>query len=626
MEHTKYLFFSGKGGVGKTTMACATAVHYAEQGKRTLIITTDPASNLADVFETEIGHKITPLGISNLWGMEIDPDISTQEYREHILAPMRAVMPVDVMKVLEEQFNSPCTTEIASFDRFVDFMVAEKEGKGETYDVVIFDTAPTGHTIRLLELPVDWSKHIEESVRGGGNTCIGPVASIQEKKIKYDEATRLLGDPERTTFIFVLQPEATSLFETKRSSEELITIGVKKIELIVNGILPEEVCEHPFFLRRFEMQQKYLGEITRLFPVPKRRMFQQDGEIKGLAALRNIAQDLFTPKSGDGSYRLHSSADIVTEEPGSPVADNILEIMRPNGQTKALFFTGKGGVGKTTVSCASALQLASEGYKTLLLTTDPASHIGEVLSQHVGDTIQPVTGVKNLVATIIGQRKATEEYKARILADASSKYSEDMLIAIKEELDSPCTEEMAAFDKFMHYVESDEFDVVVFDTAPTGHTLRLLELPFDYSDQVSLMVTTTDKGTAAKSETQQRFERIIARMKDPERSVFAFVVYPESTPVVEAYRAMLDLKAAGIPTQFVVANQVLSPEYCGNDYFARRLAMQAKYLKEIKERFQLPMAVMPLLETEIKGLAMVERTARELFKNETFSYAVEQSV
>jgi len=613
MTQTKYIFFSGKGGVGKTTMACATAVNYAEQGLRTLIITTDPASNLADVFETEIGHKITPLGIPNLWGMEIDPDISTQEYRKRILAPMRAVMPIDVMKVLEEQFNSPCTTEIASFDRFVDFMVAEKEGKGETYDVVIFDTAPTGHTVRLLELPVNWSKHIEESAKGGGNTCIGPVASIQENKKKYDEATRLLGDPERTTFIFVLQPEATSLFETKRSSEELKTIGVKKIELIVNGILPREVCEHPFFAKRYEMQQKHLQEITSLFPVPQRRMLQRDGEIKGLAALRNIARDLFSSNGKVGSYRLHATQGTATEVYSDLTADNILELMRPNGQTKALFFTGKGGVGKTTVSCAAAFQLASQGYKTLLLTTDPASHIGEVLSQHVGDSIRPVNGFQNLYATIIDQRKATEEYKTRILADAAAKYSHDMLIAIREELESPCTEEMAAFDKFMHYIESDEFEVVVFDTAPTGHTLRLLQLPFDYSDQVALMVTTSDRSAAAKSETQQRFDRIIARMKDPERSVFAFVVYPESTPVVEAYRAMLDLKAAGIPTQFVVANQVLSPENCTNEYFAHRQAMQAKYIKEIKERFQLPMAVMPLLETEIKGMAMVERAAHELF-------------
>jgi arsenite-transporting ATPase len=172
----QYIFFSGKGGVGKTTMACATAVHYAESGKKTLIITTDPASNLADVFESRIGHKITPLGIENLWGMEIDPDKATEEYRERILAPMRAVMPVSVMKVMEEQFNSPCTTEIASFDRFVDFMVMEQSENEIPYDVIIFDTAPTGHTIRLLELSVDWSKHSEERTKGGGNTCIGPVA------------------------------------------------------------------------------------------------------------------------------------------------------------------------------------------------------------------------------------------------------------------------------------------------------------------------------------------------------------------------------------------------------------------------------------------------------------------
>lgn len=264
MNNTKYIFFSGKGGVGKTTMACATAVHYANEGKKTLIVTTDPASNLADVFETEIGHKITPL-LPNLWGMEIDPDKATEEYRERILAPMRAVMPESVMTVLEEQFNSPCTTEIASFDRFVDFMVAEKEGKGERYDLVIFDTAPTGHTIRLLELPVDWSKHIEESAKGSGNTCIGPVASIQENKVKYDEATRLLGDVERTTFMFVLQPEETSVYETKRSSKELKEIGVKNIELIINGMLPEEVCEHPFFKSRFDMQQKYIKIIESNF-------------------------------------------------------------------------------------------------------------------------------------------------------------------------------------------------------------------------------------------------------------------------------------------------------------------------------------------------------------------------
>lgn len=614
MNHTEYIFFSGKGGVGKTTMACATAVHCANEGKKTLIVTTDPASNLADVFETEIGHKITQL-LNNLWGMEIDPDKATVEYRERILAPMRAVMPESVMLVLEEQFNSPCTTEIASFDRFVDFMVSEKEEKGEKYDIVIFDTAPTGHTIRLLELPVDWSKHIEEAAKGHGNTCIGPVASIQESKEKYDEATRLLGDATRTTFMFVLQPEETSVFETKRSSKELKEIGIKNVELIINGLLPEEVCDHPFFKNRFEMQQKYINIIESDFHCKTRKMFQRDGEIKGIDRILNIEKDLFANKN-EQSYTIPIRIDCNNELEKvafeSFFADSIDEIIKPNKKTKSLYFTGKGGVGKTVISVAAAYKFATEGYKTLLLTTDPAAHIGEVLEQNITDQIQKVEGIENLWSVIVDQEKATEEYKKRIIEESESKYSEDMMIAIKEELESPCTEEMAAFDKFMAYVESDDYDFVVFDTAPTGHTLRLLELPFDYSDQVRMMVSTNQKSKDAKLVTQKRFDKVIATMKNPEQSIFAFVVYPESTPVVEAYRAMLDLKEAGILTQFVVANQVLEPENCTNEYFIKRRKMQEKYLTEIKERFELPVIIMPLLESEIKGIGMIKKASKLL--------------
>jgi arsenite-transporting ATPase len=614
MRNTEHIFFSGKGCVGKTTMACATAVHYAESGLKTLIITTDPASNLADVFEKEIGHKITPLGIANLWAMEIDPDKATEEYRERILAPMRQIMPDDVMKVLEEQFNSPCTTEIASFDLFIDFIAGDSSEGSREYDVVIFDTAPTGHTIRLLELPLDWSKHIEESAKGSGNTCIGPVANIQANKKKYDEAINLLADPNRTKFVFVLQPDKTAIYETKRSSDELKTIGVKNIELIVNGILPDEVCENVFFKKRYEMQQKNLKKIKEIFPVPKKQVYQRDGEIKGIARIKNISNSLY-------DYDMDVTGFSFTYESGSALktdfdildSDSVMDLMTPQGQTKSIFFTGKGGVGKTTISCVTAFHLASRGHKTLLLTTDPASHIGEVLEQKIDDTVKKVEGVGNLWAVIIDQEKAVEEYKQKILDDASKKYSDDMLVAIREELESPCTEEMAAFDKFMAYAESEEYDVIVFDTAPTGHTLRLLELPFDYSEQVGLMVATTEKSEVVKGETEKRLDRIINRMKDPKRSVFAFVFYPESTPVVEAYRAMMDLKEAGIPTQFVVANQVLMPEYCTNEYFTRRRMMQEKYISHAKELFNLPMIIMPLADDEIRGINSIKRAAEELF-------------
>ncbi len=236
---TRYIFFSGKGGVGKTTMASATAIHYALTGERTLIVTTDPASNLADVFEQEIGHKITPVKgvLKNLFAMEIDPDEATREYKEGIIGPYRTIMPEDIIASLEEQLSGPCTTEMASFDRFIDFMETDE------YDVIVFDTAPTGHTIRLLELPVDWSRHIEEASKGSGQTCLGPVQSLQDSKDKYDRATALLKDTERTTFIFVMRPDKLSLYETLRASRELETIGIKPGEIIINGILPKEVCE-----------------------------------------------------------------------------------------------------------------------------------------------------------------------------------------------------------------------------------------------------------------------------------------------------------------------------------------------------------------------------------------------
>jgi len=287
MNQSRFLFFSGKGGVGKTSMAASTAVQEAEGGRKTLIVTTDPASNLADVFETEIGHRISPIpGVPNLWAMEIDPDQATTEYKEKTLGPMRAVFPADVIAVVEEQFNSPCTTEIAAFDRFVKFM------DDSEYDLIIFDTAPTGHTIRLLELPVNWSEFIDLSAKGSGQTCLGPVQAIQESKAMYDKAIAELRNPRATTFIFVVQPEAVAIGETERSVAEIRQLGVKSIELIINGILPEEVCQDTFFRARWEMQQRHLQEIERRLVMPTRRMFLEDDEIKGIEKLRHTGQML----------------------------------------------------------------------------------------------------------------------------------------------------------------------------------------------------------------------------------------------------------------------------------------------------------------------------------------------
>ena len=606
---TRYLFLSGKGGVGKTTMACATAVQEADIGLKTLIVTTDPASNLADVFEQPIGHQVTPIaGVPNLSAMEIDPDKATEEYRERILGPFREVMPADVIRLLEEQFRSPCTAEIAAFDRFVDFM------DGSDFDLVIFDTAPTGHTIRLLELPVDWSQFISDSAKGAGQTCMGPVQAIQASKEKYDRAITLLKDPNATRFVFVLQPEQTAIFETLRSAAELKRIGIASQELIVNGLLPADVCDQPLFRKRYEMQQGHLLEIRTRLPLPAREVLLQNGEVTGVESLRKMARAL----QGDHSISMATSAPVVRTD-GVPSVrglrpGELSSLLTPsNGTHKAIFFTGKGGVGKSSLSCVTAVHLASQGFKTLLLTTDPAAHIGQVLDVPVGDHPSPVTGVPGLWAARIDPKTASDEYKARVLRDARPRYSADMLAALREELESPCTEEMAAFDKFAGYVDSDEYDVIVFDTAPTGHTLRLLELPFDYSQQVELMVTTTKQSSDVRAETQARFASLIARLRDPERSVFVFVVYPESTPIVEAHRAMLDLKDAGIPTQLVVANQVIPADQATNRFFRSRREMQVRHLGDIETRFGVPLLVLPLLDREIRGLPVVTRAAELLF-------------
>ncbi len=600
---THYLFFSGKGGVGKTTLSTAAAIHHAMLGRKTLIITTDPAANLADVFEQEIGHRITPIrGIKNLQAMEINPDAAVAEYKERILAPYREILSEDLLSSVDEQLSGPCTLEVAAFDRFIDFM------EGEEYDVMVFDTAPTGHTIRLLELPVDWSNHIDEASRGSGQTCLGPVQTLQGSKEKYDRAMALLRDLQRTRFIFVMRPDELSLYETLRASKELSELGIESGEVIINGILPQEACTIDFFRKKFDAQQEIIRKACEVISKPTRYMMLRSGEVKGTDALKEVAAELFHE---NGSYRYSEPTPCVkataTDGVSSLPVPDLDRLWLPEGAPKAVFFTGKGGVGKTTLSCMAALQIARKGLKTLLVTTDPAAHIGQVLDMEIGD--HPTTVTENLDAARVDQEAAFIEYKERTLNEARGRYSDEMLRAMEEELNSPCTEEMAAFDKFIRYIEEGTYEVIVFDTAPTGHTLRLLDLPFDYAKEAEGM---QEGAGRVKEETEDRFRKIIETIRDPKRSVFSLVLYPEYTPMIESYRAMLDLRKAGIETRMVVANLILPEAVCGNPFFRSRRRMQMKYLQEIHERFQLPILEFPMLRDELRGLPALEEAAMHL--------------
>lgn len=609
---TQFIFFSGKGGVGKTSMACARAVRYADEGKRTLIVTTDPASNLADVFEQKIGHHITLIaGVPNLSAMEIDPDTATREYIDRAMSPLRAAFPVQMVQVMEEQMSGPCTEEVAAFDRFTDFIVQNETAP--EFDIIIFDTAPTGHTIRLLELPAEWSQSIDAASAGSGQTCIGPAAAIQDAKHKYENALAALRDESLSIFTFVLHPEAIAIRETKRAIGELGKLGIHTHRLIVNGIIPASERVNPLFAARSEMQSGYLEQIEAELPYPTQRMTLLSGEIQGAARLRQVGKIFF-----DGE-QVPAESEASGGKTVSVVTSSIEEIrthIQPNGQRRTIFFAGKGGVGKTVASCLTAVWLAQQGHKTLLLTTDPAAHLGDVLGQPVSDLPAPITGLKNLWAVKIDPKAAAETYKTRILDDARQRGRPESAIKVmEEELDSPCTEEMAAFDQFIDYASQADWDAVVFDTAPTGHTMRLLELPMDWSQQIDVKVFASLDDSAADDVAKQRFGQVIEMMRDPSQSTFAFVMYPESTPILEAWRAAQELATVGIQPGLVVANLVIPPDQVTPFAQARR-NMQVKYLAEIRQRFNTPVLEVPLLPHEVKGLEMLMELGQLAYGNE----------
>jgi len=611
---TQFMFFSGKGGVGKTSMACTHAVRYADEGKRTLIVTTDPASNLADVFEQSIGHQITPInGVPNLWAMEIDSDRATQEYIDRALAPVRAAFPPQIVKVMEEQMSGPCTAEVAAFDRFTDFLDMP-EPHADSFDMVIFDTAPTGHTLRLLELPFEWSHTIESAASGSGQTCIGPAAAIQDARQKYERAMTAMRDPVRSTFIFVLHPEAIAIRETKRAIGELTRLDIHTHRLIINGIIPPEETANPLFAARAAMQAGYLRQIAVELPLPTQRMYLLANEIKGVERLRTVGKLFF---DREAAPMIEPSRGLPEAMRGPAIDTSLRDVLArisPNGRSRTLFFAGKGGVGKTVASCVTAVWLARRGYRTLLLTTDPAAHLGDVLGVPVGDVPTPVRGLSNLWAAKIDPKAAAESYKARILEDARQRGRPPEAIKVMaEELDSPCTEEMAAFDRFIDFASQADWPVIVFDTAPTGHTLRLLELPVDWSQQLDIKVFASVDSAAADDVAKQRFGQVIAMMRDPDRSTFAFVMYPEATPILEAYRAAMELRTVGIEPGLIVANMVIPPEEATTPFARAHRAMQEKYLAEMAERFPVPILQIPLLPREVKGLDMLAELGERIY-------------
>lgn len=607
-DETEFVFFSGKGGVGKSTASCATAQWLAENSYDTLLVTTDPAPNLSDIFGQSIGHAITSIdAVPNLDAIEIDPDEAAEQYRQETLEPMRQLLDDEQIQTVEEQLDSPCIEEIAAFDQFVDFM------DDPAHDVVVFDTAPTGHTIRLMELPSGWNEELED----GGATCIGPAASLEDQKEQYENAIQTLGDDEQTSFVFVGKPEESSIGEIERSSADLVDLGISTDLVLVNGYLPEAVCQDPFFESKREREQEILEDVESSFTDQSIATYPlQPGEITGTELLADVASVLY--ENADPTVEVESSPENGEQTPLSAETDteDVMEQLRPQEETEYLFFTGKGGVGKSTLAATAGTVLAAEGYDTLVVTTDPASHLQDVFGTDVGHEPTSV-GMDGLEAARIDQEQALEEYKTRMLeqveqsfdADDSATDLETVKAQVEEELDSPCAEEMAALEKFVDYFDDDEHDVVVFDTAPTGHTLRLLELPSDWKGFMDLGSLTKEA-----SETGAKYDRVIETMRDPDRSSFVFVMYPEYTPMMEAWRASEDLRdQVDIETSLVAVNYLLPDEYGTNAFFESRRQQQREYLEQISNRFEVPMLLAPLQRDEPTGIDDLRRFGSEVF-------------
>jgi arsenite/tail-anchored protein-transporting ATPase len=600
---TQFQFFSGKGGVGKTSLAAATAVHHADRGERTLIVTTDPASNLADVFAQEIGPTIRPIqAVPGLDALEIDAAQAAREYRDRVLEPLRAILPPAVLDVVAEQLNSPCTDEIASFDRFIACM--EQPG----YDVVVFDTAPTGHTLRMLELPVDWSRHIGEAEQGSGQTCLGPVSLLQGARQRYDQAIAAMRDAERTRFILVSQPEATPIGEIRRARQELAQIGIPAAELIINGVLPPEAGDDPFVARRRALQASYISKAAGQVGLPICQVPLLPIEVRGVEGLRQLGRVVYEGAGLSGLQPGIRGAEVTLDLERARV--EVRERLAPGQGQRIVLVAGKGGVGKTSVAAAMGIWSADAGRRTLVVTTDPAAHLAQVFEQPVGTAPGPVEGVPNLWAARIDPKAALAAYKARLLADARTTYAADMLKVLEEQLDSPCTEEMAAFNEFLTYLVGTEsqWDVVMFDTAPTGHTMRLLGLPINWEKQMA--------AHGQEDETRRRYQAAIAKLRNPALTTVGFVVYPEATPILEAGRASRELADLGIPTGFVIANMVLTAETAASPYFAARRAMQQEHLRELPDGFDAPVLQLPLIDRELLGVPVLRDMAGRLLGKE----------
>lgn len=570
--HTPFLFFTGKGGVGKTSTACATAVALADQGKKVLLVSTDPASNLQDVFNVELSSEPVEIpSVKNLFASNIDPEESARAYREKTIGPYRNKLPDSVVNQMEEQLSGACTVEIAAFDEF-SHLLADDNILNQ-YDHVLFDTAPTGHTLRLLSLPTAWTGFLDEGTHGA--SCLGPLSGLGDKKDMYRKAVQSLSDREKTTLMLIARPEESSLIEANRASRELRNIGVQNQMLIINGLLQSHMQDDKVSIAFYERQQYALNKMPE--------------ELKQLKTL-SLPYVSYSLTGIDSLRKLVSNNPFVETEEVSNNTE-LIQLSKLNDlvddfttrNTRVIFTMGKGGVGKTSIASAIAVGLTEKGKKVHLTTTDPAAHLDYIFKDN--------SKKENLTISSVDPEKEVEKYKQEVLEQAGKDQDEEGLAYLKEDLESPCTEEIAVFRAFAEVVERSENEIVVIDTAPTGHTLLLLDSTEAYHKEMS----------RSTGDIPESVIKLLPRLRNPEETDVVIVTLAEATPVIEATRLQEDLKRAQIDPKWWVINQSLYGTETKDPVLKGRAVAEKQWIKKVKEELSDRCALIPWMKEEKIG-------------------------
>ncbi|MEB3054754.1 arsenical pump-driving ATPase [Bacillus pseudomycoides] len=565
---TPFLFFTGKGGVGKTSTACATAITLADMGKRVLLISTDPASNLQDVFEIELTNKPKViLNVPNLQVANLDPETAAYEYKERVVGPYRGKLPGTVIATMEEQLSGACTVEIAAFDEF-STLLTNKELTSK-FDHIIFDTAPTGHTLRLLQLPTAWSGFLEESTHGA--SCLGPLAGLGDKKELYSQTVQALSNPKQTTLLLVTRPDNSPLQEVQRAAKELKEIGVSNQYLLVNGILKDYVQDDGVSKALFTRQLRALENMTEeLKGLPIYEIPLVPFNVTGIENMRNLVRPIENL----------SILDEEQQEVAVPSLQNLIADLSETGK-RVIFTMGKGGVGKTTVASAIAVGFAEKGHHVHLTTTDPAAHIDYVMHGEQG----------NITISRIDPKVEVENYRKEVIEKAKETVDEEGLAYLEEDLRSPCTEEIAVFRALADIVEKANDEIVVIDTAPTGHTLLLLDAAQTYHKEI----------VRSSGEVPQSVKNLLPRLRNPEETSVVIVTLAEATPVHEASRLQGDLKRADINPKWWVINQSFYATHTSDPVLRGRAQSEVQWIQAVQKESQNNCVIIPWQSEDIVG-------------------------